>query len=432
MKVGILGGGLAGVSLAYFLQEAGHAAEVLEKEAECGGLCRSFSKNGFSYDLGGHIIFSKDKEILDLMIGMLGDNAKKHYRNNKIWYKGRYVKYPFENGLSALDKKEILECVFSFIINRHPKPKNFKEWIYHTFGDGLADKYLIPYNEKIWNCKAETMGLEWVERVPKPPVMDVIKSALGIKTEGYTHQLNFHYPVKGGIRSLIEAFTSKLKNIENNYEIRSVRAGKDKWIVSNGNNEREYDKIISCIPIFDLARALENVPSEVKSAVEKLKYNSLSVIMLGIDKPKLSDKFAVYIPQKDLYFHRICFHSYMGDWYTPEGKSSVVAEITTNPGDGIHELSDKELVEHVSGGLDKEGFIDKKDVCESDVKRMKHGYVVHDLDYQKNTELFRDYFNSIGLPLCGRFAEFEYLNMDETIKHSMLLGQGVAFDGSQE
>ena len=105
MKTGVLGGGLAGAALAHFLQEKGHDVDVLEKEVECGGLCRSFSKNGFSFDLGGHIIFSKDKEILDLMVNILGDNVEKHYRNNKIWYKGRYVKYPFENGLSVLDKR---------------------------------------------------------------------------------------------------------------------------------------------------------------------------------------------------------------------------------------------------------------------------------------------------------------------------------------
>jgi protoporphyrinogen oxidase len=422
MKIGVLGGGLAGVSLAYFLKEKGYDVEVLEKESECGGLCRSFSKNGFSYDLGGHIIFSKDTEILDLMVGMLGNNVQKLYRNNKIWFKNRFVKYPFENGLAELDKEEIFECLNDFINNKHKKPKNFKEWIYYTFGDGLADKYLIPYNEKIWNCKAETMGLEWVERIPKPPVEDIIKSALGIETEGYTHQLYFYYPIKGGIQALVEAFETKLNKITFNFAVRAVKkikvGKKTKWFVSDGKDEREYDRIVSCLPIFDLADALDVLPAKIGNTVRKLKYNSLSVVMLGIDRPDKSGKFAVYYPQKDLLFHRVCFHSYMGVAYAPKGRSLVVAEITTNEGDGIHEMPDRELVERISRGLAKEGFINKKDVCATDVKRMKYGYVVHDLNYGENTKLIKDYFRSFGIPLCGRFAEFEYLNMDAVVKHS--------------
>ncbi|MFH1386295.1 MAG: FAD-dependent oxidoreductase [bacterium] len=416
MKIGVLGGGLAGVSLAYFLQKNGHEVEVLEKEAECGGLCRSFSKNGFTFDLGGHIIFSKDKDILQLMIKMLGKNVQKRYRNNKVWFKDSFVKYPFENGLSDLDKEEAFDCLYDFIVNNHPRPKNFKEWLYHTFGNGIAEKYLIPYNEKIWNCQAETMGLEWVERVPKPAMTDIIKSALGFETEGYTHQLNFYYPKRGGIQALVGAFEQKLKKVTNNFSVKKVRrVAPRRWIVSDGRQEREYEKIISCLPIFDLATALSGIPAAISTTIFKLKYNSLTVAMIGIDQKNLSDKVGVYFPQRNIPFHRICYNSYMGRWYTPPGKSSIVAEMTTNPGDGLHELADRQLIKRVVGGLAKEGFIDPRTVCESEVKRMRYGYVVYDLNYQKRIKLIKKYFSSINLPLCGRFAEFEYLNMDVVI-----------------
>jgi protoporphyrinogen oxidase len=424
MKIGVLGGGLAGVSLAYFLQKKGHEGEVLEKESECGGLCRSFSKDGFTYDLGGHIIFSKNKPILDLMVKKLGRNIKRHYRNNKVWYKGRFVKYPFENGLSVLDKEDIYACLNGFINNRHRPPGNFKEWLYYTFGDGLAEKYLIPYNEKIWNCPAETMSLDWVERVPKPPVEDIIKSALGIETEGYRHQLQFYYPIRGGIQALVKAFEHRLDKVVRGFSVKSLRQiAKHRWLVSDGQTEREYDRVISCMPIFNLIKALDQVPAKVKATVGKLRYNSLSVVMIGVDKKRLSDKFAVYIPQRDLLFHRICFHSYMGSTYTPTDKSSVVAEITTNPGDGVHEMTDQQLVSRVVDGLAQEGFIRKKDVCAADVQRQRYGYVVTDRQYRQKLALLKDYFRSIEIPLCGRFAEFEYLNMDETIKHSFALSK---------
>ena len=135
---------------------------------------------------------------------LLGDNVHRARRNNKIFYKGRYVKYPFENGLFDLEPQDRFECLYHYIKNDYPPPQtNFKEWIYHHFGKGLAEKYLIPYNEKIWNVPAEELGLEWVDgRVPKPPLEDVIKAAVGVETEGYTHQLYFNYPAHGGIESL--------------------------------------------------------------------------------------------------------------------------------------------------------------------------------------------------------------------------------------
>ncbi|HTY13854.1 MAG TPA: FAD-dependent oxidoreductase [Candidatus Omnitrophota bacterium] len=415
-KIGILGGGLAGLSLAYFLEKKGFATEVLETETVCGGLCRSFNKDGFTYDLGGHIVFSKDESTLSLMVKMLGSNKKKLYRNNKVWFKRRFVKYPFENGLSALDKEDIADCLLGFIDNRHAgKPHNFREWLYHTFGDGLADKYLIPYNEKIWNCPTNKMGLEWVERVPKPPVADIVRSALGIETEGYTHQLYFYYPKRGGIQALTDAFRSKLSSVMTGFGVRSVRKAGRKWIVSDGNNDREYDRIVSCLPLVDLVPMLDGVPSSIRSEARGLKYNSLSVVMLGIDRKNLTDKFAVYFPQQEFPFHRVCFHSYMGESYAPRGMSMAVAEITTNPGDGVHELSDRQLVEKVSSGLAREGFIRKGEVCASDVKRMKYAYVVTDLKYSKRLKRLRLYFRSIGLLLCGRFAEHEYLNMDAVI-----------------
>ncbi|HID60964.1 MAG TPA: hypothetical protein EYP46_03795, partial [Hadesarchaea archaeon] len=49
-KVGILGGGLAGLASASFLR---HDFEVLEKNDECGGLCRSLTEKGFTFDYGG-------------------------------------------------------------------------------------------------------------------------------------------------------------------------------------------------------------------------------------------------------------------------------------------------------------------------------------------------------------------------------------------
>lgn len=413
-SVGILGGGIAGLSLSYFL---GPDSEVLEKEGKCGGLCRSFQIDGFTYDLGGHILFSKDKEILDFELSMLGDKVGQFYRRNSVWFKRRFVKYPFENGLHALDKEDIFQCLYHFIENKPGPQNNFRDWIYNTFGKGLAELYLVPYNTKIWNTPPEQMGTEWVERIPKPPVEDVIKSALGIETEGYVHQLYFYYPKSGGFETLPRAFEEKVKDrIVRNFPVKKVRRTNGGWVVSNGKDEREYKKIICAMPIFDFADALEGIPPGVRRAIDSLKYNSLIVVMVGVAKPKLTDQFAVYVPQGDLLFHRLCFYGYFGNAYVPEGASSVVAEITAKEGDEVWSMTDKEIAEKVIDGLAQEGFLEKKDVCLTDVQRTKYAYVIYDIDYQKNLGIVHDYFREQDIELCGRFAEFRYYNSDAVIR----------------
>jgi protoporphyrinogen oxidase len=76
MKVGICGGGVAGVSLARFLDRR-HQITILEAEPDAGGLARSFPFRGFSYDVGPHIIFSRNQVVLQDMLA-LADGELSH------------------------------------------------------------------------------------------------------------------------------------------------------------------------------------------------------------------------------------------------------------------------------------------------------------------------------------------------------------------
>ncbi|MDD4253352.1 MAG: NAD(P)-binding protein, partial [Methanoculleus horonobensis] len=190
MKSAVLGGGLTGITLARLLHERDDDVTVLERNETIGGLCRSRTEAGFTFDAGGsHIIFSRDTEVLSFMLSVLGENADRRTRNTKILYKGRYVKYPFENGLYQLPDEDRFFCINEFVKNLIAvekgevlPPTNFAEWITYTFGRGIAECYMLPYNEKIWNYPADRMSHHWVEgRIPRPPVEDIIKSAIGIE-----------------------------------------------------------------------------------------------------------------------------------------------------------------------------------------------------------------------------------------------------------
>jgi protoporphyrinogen oxidase/choline kinase len=417
-RTGILGGGLAGLTVAAHLDQE---SEVLEGGDRPGGHCQSVCEHGFTYDAGGpHIMFSRNQETLDFMISLLGDNVYRGRRNNKIFFKGRYVKYPFENGLYDLEPQDRFECLRDYLKNDHPAPTNFKEWIYHTFGTGLAEKYLLPYNEKIWNVPASEMSLDWVEgRVPKPPIEDVIKAAVGVETEGYTHQLHFYYPSTGGVESIPAGMAQRVRHITPEFAVRNVRRGKDGWLVSDGQREQVYERLVSTVPIVEMADMFEGVPQDIKDCVRALRYNSLFTVTIGLASARLPDYTAIYVPEPSLLFHRLSFPGQFSPNNVPKGQSLIQAEITSNPGDGIWELDDSEILQRVIAGLESMDLIKPGEICYSKVIRTQYGYVVQDFTYRKYLDKAKAYFESQGVALCGRNAEFEYINMDQCIERGI-------------
>lgn len=427
--IGILGGGLTGLTVSDLLN---NDSIILEKESECGGLCRSLQKNGFTFDYGGsHIIFSRDQAALNYLVSLLGENKNNRKRNTKIYYKGRFVKYPFENGLSDLPLEDNHECLNYYVENLLQKakgelqnPSNFEEWMYFTFGKGITEKYMLPYNKKIWNYDPKLMSHEWVDgRVPEPPLEDVIKSSLGINTDGYTHQLYFYYPKIGGIQSIIKTLEKRNSSmVVTNFEVKTIKKDSSgEWIVSNGKDIYKFDRLISTIPLQELLDSLEEIPVDVTNAINDLKFNSLITVMLGIDVPKLNDISWMYVPDEKVIFNRVSFPSNYSDEVSPKGKSSILAEITCSEKDPIWNMSDSEILDIVINKLDEMNIIKKKTVCFSEIRHLKYAYVIYDLNYSKNMQLITNYFREIGIELVGRFSEFKYLNMDACVRSAMKL-----------
>lgn len=422
-EIGILGGGIAGLSLAYFL---GEQAEVLEKETRAGGLCRSFEKDGFTFDQGGHILFSRDQEILNLELSLLEGKLNKLQRSAACWFKNRFVKYPFENGLAALDKEDAYECLFHFVSTTQRPQHNFEDWIYNTFGKGLAELYLLPYNEKIWKTKPSKMDFQWVERIPRPPLEDIVKSALGIETEGYVHQLHFYYPKEGGFETLPRTLEENINGrISKGFSVERISKTGSGWIVSNFSEERKYKKLICAMPVFDLVKCLPDVPTEVRHACENLAYNSLSVVLIGLDRPRKHQLVSCLFPQPDIIFHRLVFQDYFGKHYVPDGCSSMVCEITSKYGDEIWSMPEDKLIGRVVDDLSREGFIEKSEAITTAVQRTKYAYPVHDLGRARNFQIIKEFCKKIDIDLCGRFAEFQYDNSDQVMRSAKTLSERV-------
>ncbi|TAJ20637.1 MAG: FAD-dependent oxidoreductase, partial [Planctomycetota bacterium] len=223
MKTAILGAGITGLAVARTLLEGGvdpRDVHVLEAAPVAGGLCGSKTVDGFTYDVaGGHILYSKDKVAMEWMKEQAGGPAAfvERRRETRIRFGDRWVHYPFENGLGDLPQQANYECLKGYVEAWHARrangaaaPADFAGWVRWRFGDGIARHFMDPYNEKIWKRPLSEITSDWVAgRVPDAPIDDVLKSSIGIRTEGYTHQSIFYYPLEGGFQAITDGFARR-------------------------------------------------------------------------------------------------------------------------------------------------------------------------------------------------------------------------------
>jgi len=423
-RIGILGAGPSGLCMARFLKAD---CEMVERGARVGGHAGSFSRDGYTFDFGPHIMFSRNQAVLDYMVRSLGANVRQCRRNNRISFKGRLIRYPFENDLGSLDPEDNFRCTWDFLNNpcrdRFRQPKNLEEWLLATFGRGICEAYLFPYNRKVWNLPVDRLSMLWAERIPRPTPETILRAALGFKTEGNLHQLFYHYPKRGGYQALSQAFAEKLKPVRFGYEVKSVRRlAAGRWEISDGKAPLGFDELVSTVPVHELLKmARFEVPERVRAAVRDLIVNPMYVVSLGVRGRDQKKMTAIYFPEEEFLVNRVSYPATFSPANAPAGHHSIQAEITCRAGSREWKMSDGDILEHVIAGLVRRGLVSREAIALADVKRSRYAYVVYDADYQKNAGIVRDWFWRQGIRLVGRFSYFEYVNVDGAVERAMEL-----------
>lgn len=431
-RVIILGAGLSGISTAYFIQEFDWVESValLEKESRPGGLCRTIEKDGYLYDIGPHILFSKDKEMLELMLSVLdGKNDLK--RSNQILYKQNQIQYPFENDLSKLPEEDLTYCINAFNHNPYEnyEASNMIQFFLKTFGEGITNTYLRPYNEKIWKYDPAFMNTSMVDRIPKPTQEEIRRSAAGETIEGYLHQLYFSYPSHGGIEAVPNGFLKRLKPakcvVHTGKTVCGVERARGGYTVQTADGGvYEADMVISTIPVQALAAAGRDVPEEIRECVNNLRYNSIAISFVRTPYDLCGENYAFMIPDKNVIFHRISKMDFLGDSYHHGNEATYMVEVTYRKNDGVDIMTDAKLREKICGGMVEIGFARRKeDVDILDITKYEYAYVIYDLNHSGNMAKIRDYYARQGIVLNGRFGNFEYWNMDRILRESFELSK---------
>lgn len=418
MKIAILGGGISGIAAARFLVEAGHSVTIFEKDREPGGLVRSDTVNGYVFDrAGGHILFTKNDWCRQFMHGHYGPGELvATRRDTKILFKGRWVHYPFENGLGDLDLDDRIACLKGYIdayVARKggaPTPRDFRAWIDHRMGAGIAALFMVPYNEKIWKADLKDVGIDWVEgRVPDAPLEDVLRAALGQRVEGYTHQLNFHYPRRGGFQDLYDRMARPLgAALQTNVEVKSVEKKGEHYDVDG----TAFDRVISTIPLPILADVLRGLSSQARAAAKALQHRSLTSILFGIDRESVKPYSWIYLPHASQGpANRITFLSNYSPDNAPAGRGSILAEVTHA---GPLTITQSWL-DDLRDAFHREGLLRKDAVDLVHHFQNEWAYILFDADFTQKRRTAIDGIESLGVLPLGRFGRFDYFNSDQCV-----------------
>ncbi len=421
--IGIIGAGPSGLALALFLKKN---FDILEKNNHVGGHASSFVEAGFTFDYGPHILFSRDQAVLQYILNTLGTNVNRCKRNNKIAFKDKMINYPFENDLKSLPLEDNYACIRDFLINPYKDsfPNNMREWFLKTFGESICSRYLFPYNEKIWNIPVEQLSMQLADRIPNPPPEDILKSSLGYHTEGYLHQLYYHYPKVGGYQAICDAWKMN-RPIHYDFNVDHIAWTENNSIkvTATSGETKAYHRIVSTMPVHELIHKMDcPIPLDVKTAIDKLIVNPMFIISFGVCGIDVNQYTAVYFPEKEFWVNRISYPCTFSKTNGPEGHWSLQAEITCHKNSDTWHKSDAEILEHAKAGLQQRHLLPTdEDIVFTRVDRMDYSYVVYDQGYEENANRVRAWFKSKGIYLLGRFSYFEYINVDMALDRALQL-----------
>ncbi|WP_231427202.1 NAD(P)/FAD-dependent oxidoreductase [Pedobacter sp. Leaf250] len=406
MKIGILGAGISGLSVGKMLSKE-HDVELLERHSIHGGIARTKTVEGVAYHpVGGHCFNSKYPDVMDFVFNEVLPKESWHQvqRNAVIKFKEEEISYPIEYAIQQIHNfapELAIDITRDFLSAEDNNIyENLEDWFRKKFGNTLAETYFIPYNSKIWNRHPSEMSPAWVDgKLPIPNKESFFKGLISNESDRMPHA-SFYYPDSNNQNTFIDKLAEGL-NILTDFTITSVAKRGEKWLI---NDEKEYDLVISTLPLNLYPHLIKNTPKSILDAADLLRYNKVTTMFWETEE---TDRTWTYIPEAYNFFHR---YIHIGSFFKPK-KNYSMSEV-------VGEKTKEEMIENGK----KDSFL-KRPV---DYNVSEHAYVVFDENYNAATTTVKKYLEEIGLYTLGRFGEWQYYNMDVCIKSSLDLAASIS------
>jgi len=409
LEIGIIGGGISGVSVA---QEMRGKAEpvIYETEESLGGLIRCKRTNDCLYHLvGGHVFNSKTPQVTEWFKKRFNDSDFNLLnRNAKINIFDRLVGYPIENHIYQLPEalqRKIIEELIEPNSRNESETKFFGNFLLNKFGKTLYKNYFYPYNQKIWNQDLNLIPIASLEgKLPSPSKGEIVFDNFNRKSEKRMVHSTFSYPREGGSQYIIDSLASQIAQ-RRSTKIVSIVPFHSKVIL---NNTFSHDMIIYTGDITRLGMILSGIDDELNgtlATLSKLKSRGIANAFCECDPTDLS---WMYLPNSDTPAHRII---YTGTFAESNNRGSTRITCVV---EFAKELNNAELVSVLSRLPGNMKLIETNSI--------EKAYIIQSDDTREIIDKAKKQLEKYNIYLLGRFAEWEYYNMDKCIEAAISLG----------
>ncbi len=435
----ILGAGLSGISASHHL---GHEnCIVFEKNNYLGGHIHSDLVDGFTWDEGPHVSFTKHEYVKEL----LADNVSQEFLEYPVetanYYKGHWIPHPAQSNLYALPEKLREDCLINFLETRgqqsNNEPLNYEEWLKMAFGEKFYQEFPRAYTQKYWTLEPSKLSTDWVgERVFYPDI-EVVKSGAKGPLSDQTHYISkIRYPKKGGYFSYVTKIKNGI-NVDFNKDLTSI-SFQTKQLTFKDGNIHKYEKLISTIPLPLLIQK-SDAPDEIKEVSEKLSCSSVLLINITANHKTLKPYNWMYVYDEDKFCTRINCTELLSPENAPIGKTGVQVEVYFSKYKVIENSFD-EIALKVMEELIEMGILKSKEtVIDYHTKWVQWANVIFDHERRDSLNQILTYLSEFGLErneqdllpmtdwtnyqpakdadlfLAGRFAEWKYYWTDDCI-----------------
>jgi protoporphyrinogen oxidase len=297
----IVGAGVSGLAVA-----AAHAGDylILEADSEIGGYCKTVKQAGFVWDYSGHFFHFKHPDIEQhLMQRMREQRVLRVNKRSFIQYKGEWIDFPFQKNIHQLPKAELIECLHDlyFAARESPQPNNFKEMLYARFGRGICEKFLIPYNEKLYACDLAQLDIDAMGRFfPHASLSEIIRNMRAPDNASYNQ--TFTYP-EGGAIEYVHALARDVDPSRICLGEALLSIDLATRTARTTRRELRYKRLVSSEPFVRfVARTGLDYDAQAFS------WNKVLVFNLGFDRKGPKDVHWLYFPDRSLAFYRVGFY----------------------------------------------------------------------------------------------------------------------------
>ncbi len=420
----ILGGGPAGLALAFYAHRHNLSFRLFEKSPRLGGLCRTFKWGKHRYDSGAHRFHDKDPESSRDIKALLAQELHEVTSASKVLISGRLIDFPPAplKLLRSTKPSQMGAVLRDFIAGRwKQRPEvSFSDFAANRFGPTLANQFLLNYSEKVWGLPADQLSVDVATRRLKGMSLHSLLIELFSPSRRTSHiDGHFLYP-RLGYGQLTEAMVSAVPklNLQTEHEVVAVEHsdGRIRKIrFSNGRVITRPGLVVSTLPITRLVKLLEpGLPETVQEAAGSLRFRQIRLFYLRLSRARHSENASIYIPNSNACITRISEPKNRSKMMAPADETGLLVEVPCFVETELFRLSDEALFDRVQEELEGLGLLQRKDVLGWRHHHLPDAYPVYSLEYSANVETILNGLSEVkNLRTLGRNGHFFYSHLHD-------------------